>query len=81
VVTGDARDLILRFTHEALCSRFPHVAGKVCVSVSGTDTEWGGAIGAAQYANYLSQSRDCPTDPMNAPGPQMALLPCENRAA
>jgi predicted NBD/HSP70 family sugar kinase len=55
VMCGETGELILRFTQEALRSRFPEVARRVRVARIGTATEWGGAMGAAQYANYYAQ--------------------------
>ncbi len=82
LVSGHTGELILRYTRKALASRFPIVAARVRITLSKTEALWGGAIGAAQYANLLAQSAGIPRRPTaNLPSQRQARLVRSRRAA
>jgi predicted NBD/HSP70 family sugar kinase len=70
LVSGHTGELILRYTRGALYSRFPKVASKVQITLSKTEALWGGAVGAAQFANLLAQSASA-----SALGRQQSFVP------
>lgn len=53
-VTGEK---MVDFVTEELKANFPDVAKQVSVSLSRTDVNWAGAVGAAKYAGWMAQTR------------------------